>query len=145
MSGLLVYAGKRAIIDALSDLIPEDTAQVAYSFPGNPDRTLVYGGGARFTRAPVTAESSSPAAETAVIDIWLRVEEPGGDVREAEQMVETLAVTVIGALYTHRLVGTGFTFVDVSTGVAPTSVVSATPTPTIVARLQLQVTVRGIL
>lgn len=142
MSAVLLFAAKRAVIDALASQLAD--VQVEYSFPANPERTLVYAAGARFTRQQALAEWASAADETTVVDIWLRVVSPGDDTRAADGQLEELAAAVLDVLSTHRDVGSGLTFNDVTAGTAPEPLSTPNPEPTITVRLLMQVSVRGV-
>lgn len=139
---MLTFAAKRAIVDLLSVELPD--TQVAYAFPRDPEREVVYLGNARSTRTQALAEFSAAVAETCVVDVWARVASPDGDVRSTEQDVESLAIDVIEVLYGHRQIGGGFTFNDVTATFAPDTVISPNPEPMIVSRLLMSVSVRGV-
>lgn len=143
MSAILLFAAKRALIDFLTtELGPE--VQVSYMFPAAPERLIVHAGAARFTRSQALAEWAQAVEETVVVDIWLRVQELGGDLRVADQKCEDLAGLVIGALSSPRGIGAGLTFSDVTSGTNPQPVAAPNPEPTITSTLVLQVSVRGV-
>lgn len=145
MSAILLFAAKRALIDALKNSIGSDTIQVEYAFPANPERALVYGGNARMTRQQALAEWGSAATETCIVDLWLRVASVESDQRAAEQQCETFAGAVLDALIAKPQIGTGLTFNDVTSASAPNPIVQGNPDPMIIVTLLMQVSVRGVL
>lgn len=146
MTGILIFAAKRAVIARLTVELGglDDPIQVSYAFPVDPERRIVYGATARTTRSQALAEWTAAVNETAVIDIWLRVEEPGGDVESTEEGLEELSGLVLGVLYSGSDLGGGFTFADVTSAVLPEASIVGGPDPTVISRLQLQVSVRGV-
>jgi hypothetical protein len=140
----LMYAAKRAIIDAIATALAGPPAvQVAYSLPPDPDYVCVYGGGLRMVQTDNVAEPGVATVEADVIDVWVRVYAPGDDVRGADAQAEPVANTIIHLFQTNpRLVGVG-TVSAVSAGDGGEPTASPGPEPAVVSKLLLQVTVIG--
>lgn len=137
----LMYAAKRAIIDAITAALP--TIQVVYVLPPEPEYVCVYGGTPRMVQADGVAEPGLSTVETDVIDVWIRVYAPGDDVRAADAQVEPIANTIIDLFQANPyLVGVG-SVSGVATGDGGEPTLSAAPEPAVVSRLLLQITVMG--
>ncbi len=65
--------------------------QVEYALPANPDRVCVYLGRARSSRALAAAEHNVLYREDVLVDVRIRVSQPGGDIEEVEGLVEDIA------------------------------------------------------
>ena len=143
MSGILAYAAKRTLIDRIDTLLASDAVQVAYAFPGDPERLCVYGGGLRFVRTDVVAEPGLLALETVTVDIWVRCFRPGDDVRAADESVEDLAGQIVDDLMVNPKLAGMFSVTSVLAGDAGFPTVSAAPEPAVTAQLLLQIVVEG--
>jgi hypothetical protein len=138
---LLMYAAKRAIIDAITAAMP--TVQVGYVLPPDPEYVCVYGGLTRMVQDDGVAEPGLSTVETDVIDVWIRVYAPGDDLRAADLQVEPIANAVIDLFQANPyLVGVG-TVSGVSSGDGGEPTLFTAPEPAVVSRLLLQITVMG--
>ena len=112
--------------------------QVAYALPDAPDRLIVYGSRARSVRQQVSAEHGVLYREDIVVDVRIRVYQPGDDAEDAERTAEQIAQRVSAAVSAEpRLVrGTvGVTATD-----ADPTVTVPDPDPSVVVNLLLSVT-----
>lgn len=140
---LLTWAAKRTIIARLQAVQalaesgdPLADAQIVYALPDEPDRVCVYGGRARSTRRQVSAERNALHEEIVVVEVRVRVFEPGDDQQSTEAVAEAVAQRVSQVVAGIEAMGTvGVTATDQD----PT-VVSPDPDPYVVVNLVLSVT-----
>jgi hypothetical protein len=142
-TNILAWAAKRALVDRIDTLLSSDTVQVAYAFPGDPQRLCVYGGALRFTQDDAVAETGVLAQETATIDIWIRCNQPGDDVRGCDVAVENLADQIVGDLSANPKLTGALTTVGVALGDAGQPVLSPGPEPSTTSQVLLQIVCEG--
>jgi len=148
MANILLYIAKRALIDALDSLLSSDTVQVGYSYPPEPLRQCVYGGGARMTQVDAVAEPGVTTVERVVVDIYIRCQVLGDDSRAAEMLAEMIADKIIGMLNATPYLVTptppgGVTVVGIVQGIADSPILSGIPEPVIDVSLLLQISCEG--
>lgn len=143
MTNILAYQAKRTLMDRIDTLLASDLVQVAYVFPGDPERLCVYGGAIRFVQADAVAEAGILSLETATIDVWVRAYLPGDDARAADALAEGLADQIIGDFNANPKLTGPLTIVGLANGDGGVPQVSAAPEPAVTVQLLLQFVVEG--
>lgn len=93
MSVTNAYAAKRALIGLLQAAPALTDVQVSYALkPRDMQRQRIWGGATRFTR--VFEGLGGPRDETVTVELYIEVDAVGGEVEEADQLVEQLAESV---------------------------------------------------
>lgn len=141
---ILAYVAKRALIDAIDTLLASDTVQVSYAAPGDLGEAAVYAGGMRGTQADAVAESGVATDETVIIDVIVRIYQPGNDGEAADRAVENLADQVIGYLAANPALAGGLTIAGVASYDAPMPEFTASPEATVTSTLVMRVSVQGV-
>jgi hypothetical protein len=114
------YQVKRALFDLLTGYTatngPLAGIQVAYSYPPQPERLTIYGGGVRFTHEDMAGEVGQVVSEVVTTGLYLRAAAPDWTVRDADQEIETLADVVAGLLAGEPDLGGHFTWLGIGNG-----------------------------
>lgn len=103
MKSTMAYVAKRAVFDELTtrakpgmELYAIDPdVQVAYSYPRDRNRVVIYGGGVRFRHNDLAGEDNLVGEEMIVVGIYIRSLQPEGTVRTADTEVEQIADAII--------------------------------------------------
>jgi hypothetical protein len=153
MTGLLLYAAKRAVIDLLTRQVAGSDVKVSYQAPKDWPDTAVYGGAVRSTRADLVAEPGVVMEETVTVDVWLRCYADGGDQQAVDLAAEQQAQRIIRAIDARARGdlttddnpdGLRFASVTIADGGTPANVPgTAQSPPGVIAKLLLQVEVSG--
>lgn len=81
--------------------------QVAHFLPTNPERVCVYGTPIRATARELTAEDPSVTGQTALIEIRVRIYEPGEDIEGVDQALGEMCTAVASVLLSAPLFPAG--------------------------------------
>lgn len=117
MKSTMAYAAKRALFTALTAQAgpaqPLDGIEVAYSYPPNPSRKVIYGGGVRSTVTDAAGEWGVVGSEVIVIGVYIKVLRPDADVRTTDTDVEAIADTITAVMAADPDMGGAMTWMGV--------------------------------
>lgn len=145
MTTLVAWAAKRSVISriqAWSDVATADDPlygiQIEYALPAEPERVCVYGSRVRSTRAQATGEHAVMFREDIVVEVRIRVYEPGGDPEDTERTAEGIAQRIAVAVSAEPRIAAGAVAVT-STDQDPT-VLTGDPEPAVTVNIVLTIT-----
>lgn len=99
MKSTMAYEAKRALIDELRSRSAQgmelEGIQVAYSYPRDRFRAIIYGGGVRFRHTDLAEEVNAVGTEIITVGLYVKVLQPEGSVRSADQEVEQIADAIV--------------------------------------------------
>lgn len=117
MKSTMAYAAKRALFTALDAQTgpaqPLDGVEVAYSYPPNPSRKVIYGGGVRSTVTDAAGEWGVIASEVITIGVYIKVLRPDADVRSTDLDAEAVADAITAVLAAAPELGGAMTWMGV--------------------------------
>lgn len=110
---------------------PSRPVQVTHFEPTNPERVAVYGMPLRSSATEATAEDPSVTNQTAIIEIRVRIFEPGEDQPGVDQQIGDLCTAIATALLEESLFPAGRIWLS-ATAQEP-QIVTPNPDPSVTA------------
>lgn len=120
MKSTVSFDAKRALLDELETYTAQgmelEGVKIAYSYPRDRFRSVIYGGGIRFRHEDLAEEVNAVGYENISIGLYIRVLLPNGTVAEADQEVERIADRLVKIFTDKPNVAGNMTWLGVEQG-----------------------------
>lgn len=141
----MAYEAKRALFDEMKARsttgMELDGIQVAYSYPRDRMRAIIYGGGVRFRNTDEAGEVNHVWSQMISVGMYIRVLQPEGTIRTADDEVEAIADSIVKIFSDKPYLAGDMTWLGVEQGSADYSETPDGPE----SILSLQVTIGAML